>query len=132
MKLKHLGHPNILTMVDYNMDDEKPWYVAKYCEGGNVRENEPYLNRQQRGAIISQVYQGLAYCLSKGFIRTNIHLRDIFLKTGIDQNDTSEPQPVIGDFERCNQIKNYDDMMEGLANIEKTVNKLCRDFCLIR
>jgi serine/threonine protein kinase len=94
--LRRLSHPNILSVVDWDVDGDQPYYVAEYCERGSLES----LGAQQfRGnvpgtmAVLLPVADALVAAHKAGVIHRDIKPGNILLR----QDDT----PVLGDFGIC-------------------------------
>jgi len=101
--LKELEHPNILTMVDYNLDTDDPYHVTEYCEFGKITTARFINDPKAVNVLLQRIFRGLAYCWSKGIAPRDF---EIFLK----DNGEETPHPVIGDLESFKKIRSINDL----------------------
>lgn len=94
--VKMLNHPNILKLIDYNLDIDDPFMVTEYCEGGNLQDAKPFWINDPVCAIdlFLQICDGIAYAHSKSVIHRDIKPKNIFLRTSLGPT-------VVGDFGIC-------------------------------
>ena len=63
IKLK--GHPNIITLMDYEETKDKLYLIMEYCRGGELLEKlheKEVFTEAEAWSIISQVLAGVHYC----------------------------------------------------------------------
>jgi serine/threonine protein kinase len=94
--IRNLNHTNIVRLIDFNLDAEKPYLVTEYCSGGNLAAVTPYWRKSPVEGlhIFLQICEGVAYAHSKGIIHRDIKPDNIFLRT-------EEGPAVVGDFGIC-------------------------------
>jgi serine/threonine protein kinase len=92
--LKRLEHKCIAKLVDYNLEDEHPWFVQEYYSGGDledfVHRNDPLDPRPALDFLID-IASALQHAHSKGYIHRDIKPANIFL-------DSKYGPAVLGDF----------------------------------
>lgn len=90
-----LSHPNVLKVIDSDLDNSDPYFVAEFCAGGALGDAD--LSRFtliERLRIFSLICCGVGYAHSNGVIHRDLKPDNIFLR---DDQTT----PVIGDFGLC-------------------------------
>ncbi len=94
--VRNLSHENIVRLVDFNLEAEKPYLVSEYCCGGSLSKAEPFWRKSPVKAleIFQQICQGIAYAHSNGVIHRDLKPDNIFLRT-------QEGPAVVGDFGIC-------------------------------
>lgn len=101
--VRNLSHENIVRVFDFDLEDEKPYYVMEYCEGGSLRKADPFW--RDSPAIAFQLFQdiceGVLHAHAKGVIHRDLKPDNIFLRS-------KNGPPVVGDFGIC-----YVDDYEG-------------------
>ncbi len=109
-----LHHPNILEIVDQDLEHEKPYFVAEYCAGGSLADTD-----LSHYTIVEKLELFAAICRGVGFAHTHaapvIH-RDlkpdnIFLRADLRT-------PVVGDFGLCLITE---EGVERLTHVEEAV-----------
>lgn len=89
-----LSHPNILKIVDKNLDHTSPYFVAEYCPKGALEfEKLSGLFVIERLRIFSAICRGVGHAHSKGYIHRDLKPDNIFLR--------EDMTPVVGDFGLC-------------------------------
>lgn len=106
-----MEHPNVIKVVDYEVDGADPWMVTEYCKGRTL--NEADLNNwsiEEKYECFSDICRGAQYINSLGFTWGQAQLQNIFLK---EDGRT----PVIGDLEMSKNltIESGKDQMSSLA-----------------
>lgn len=92
--LRNLSHENIVKLIDFDLEDEKPWFVQEYCEGGDLAQ---YLQQQspldigKAFDIFIDVCKGLSYAHSQDIIHRDIKPKNVFLRG-------KDGPAVLGDF----------------------------------
>ncbi|MBD3616653.1 MAG: protein kinase family protein [Gracilimonas sp.] len=95
--LKGLDHPNIVKLLDYDLEHETPYLITEYCECGDMREAD--LDKwtiEEKYQCHQQICEGFAYLWGQGILKGDHNLKNIFLK--------ENKIPVIGDFEGARQL----------------------------
>jgi serine/threonine protein kinase len=81
-KAQQLSHPNIVTVYDFDRDEQLVYITMEYLEGESLEDylrNNRSMTVAQAFDIIKQVAQGLAYAHDKGFVHADIKPANIFL-----------------------------------------------------
>ncbi|HWQ34419.1 MAG TPA: serine/threonine-protein kinase [Blastocatellia bacterium] len=90
-----LSHPNVVRIVDYDLEAPKPYLVTEYCEDGHLsRMSLSGVELLDRLRIFALICRGVGYAHSKGVVHRDIKPENIFLR----QNRSI---PVVGDFGIC-------------------------------
>ena len=94
--IRNLLHENIVQLIDFDLEADKPYFVTEYCAGGSLSRAESFWRDSPVMAleIFRQICQGVAYAHSKGAIHRDLKPDNIFLRT------KSGPA-VVGDFGIC-------------------------------
>lgn len=92
-----LNHPNILKIVDYDIEAKKPFLVSEYCSGGTLKKLDiSKLSILDKLNIFLQICNAVGYAHSNNpqIIHRDLKPENIFFKEdGIT--------PVVGDFGIC-------------------------------
>lgn len=89
-----LSHPNILKIVDKDLEHDSPYFVAEYCPGGALNVDAlSQLSITDRLRMHSAICRAVGHAHSKGFIHRDIKPANIFLR--------GDMTPVVGDFGIC-------------------------------
>ena len=40
--IRNLSHPNIVRLIDFDLDASPPYLVTEYCSGGSLAKAEPF------------------------------------------------------------------------------------------
>src|ERR1043165_8554290 len=94
--IRNLNHENIVRLIDFHIDDPKPYLVTEYCVGGNLAETTPFWSEDPLIAIelFRQICAGVAHAHAQGIIHRDLKPEHIFLR--------QERGPaVVGDFGIC-------------------------------
>lgn len=95
--IEELSHPNIVQLVDSDLDSNKPYIVMEYCSGGALSDVKileyPLL---QRLRMFSAICRGVGHAHAHTPIITHRDLKpqNIFLRE-------DKVTPVVGDFGLC-------------------------------
>jgi serine/threonine protein kinase len=96
--IRNLSHENIVRLIDFNLEAEKPYVVTEYCSGGSLSEAEPFWQGApvQAFRIFQQICEGVAHAHAHepAIIHRDLKPDNIFLRT-------SEGPAVVGDFGIC-------------------------------
>jgi serine/threonine-protein kinase PpkA len=89
-----LSHPNILRIVDKDLEHESPYFVADYCPGGALTfEHISQFPLTDRLRMFSAACRAVGFAHSKGYTHRDIKPDNIFLR--------EDMTPVVGDFGLC-------------------------------
>jgi serine/threonine protein kinase len=94
--IRNLTHENILRLIDFDLDAEKPYLVSEYCAGKSLSQAEPFWHKSPVKAlgVFRQICEGMAYAHNQGVIHRDLKPDNIFLRT-------KEGPAVVGDFGIC-------------------------------
>lgn len=94
--VRNLTHENIVRLIDFDLEADKPYLVTEYCSGGNLAQAKPFWHNSPVKAleIFQQICEGVAYAHSQGIIHRDLKPENIFLRT-------EEGPAVVGDFGIC-------------------------------
>lgn len=95
--LASLDHPNIVTVLDYDLEAEKPYMITEYIEGGTLQDadlSEWSLEEKQK--IYWQICRAVGYVHSQGYIKNDIASGNIMLR--------EDKTPVLIDFEHSKPL----------------------------
>jgi serine/threonine protein kinase len=100
--LKKLDHPNILKIVDDNLESDKPYFVAEYCKGRALKDIDLAAFKDDIAAtvnILIPVIEGLEEAHKNHVIHRDIKPANILFR---------EPEmPVLADFGICHVEDGY-------------------------
>jgi serine/threonine-protein kinase len=97
--VRNLSHPNIINLIDFNLDTNQPYLVTEYCPGGSLEQaqkDNPFWHDSPIVALrlYLEILDGVAYAHSNQIIHRDLKPENIFLR---EKNGS----PVIGDFGIC-------------------------------
>lgn len=94
--VRNLNHENIVRLIDFNLETDKPYLVTEYCTGGSLSTAQPYWNDSPIRALelFEQICIGVAHAHSNKIIHRDIKPDNIFLRS-------NQGPAVIGDFGIC-------------------------------
>jgi serine/threonine protein kinase len=94
--IRNLSHENVLRLIDFDLDSEKPYLVTEYCAGGSLSQVEPFWARSPIIALktVIQVCQGILHAHNNKIIHRDIKPENILLRT-------DKGPAVVGDFGIC-------------------------------
>jgi serine/threonine protein kinase len=96
--IQRLSHENIVTLVDFDLEADRPYLVTEYCSGGSLAKAEPFWQGFPIIAleIFEQICLGIAYAHSQEppIIHRDLKPDNIFLRS-------AEGPAVVGDFGIC-------------------------------
>jgi serine/threonine protein kinase len=93
---RNMTHENIVRLVDFNLDHDKPYLVTEYCAGGSLAKAKPIWKDSPPIALrlFQQICNGVAYAHTQGVIHRDLKPDNIFLRTDAGP-------AVVGDFGIC-------------------------------
>jgi serine/threonine-protein kinase PpkA len=89
-----LSHPNVIKVIDYDIESDRPYLVAEYCSAGALGNTD--LSRYtivERLSMLTSICRGAGHAHSKGIIHRDIKPDNIFFR--------EDGTPVVGDFGIC-------------------------------
>lgn len=90
VNLKRLDHPNVIKLLDYDLEYDVPYLVVEYHPGGHItKENLSKFDLDEKEKIAKKVLDAARYCRSKGM--------DVYSADNIVL--TSDHEPIIIDME---------------------------------
>jgi len=91
-----LSHPNVVKLIDFDLDVSRPYIVTEYCEGGNLEEADPFWIGSPGDAfrIFDEICQGVVAAHNAGIIHRDLKPANIFLRSRLGP-------AVVGDFGIC-------------------------------
>jgi serine/threonine protein kinase len=92
-----LQHKNVVEVLEYDLDGQKPFFVTPYYEGGNLAEAEPFRfsDLGRLFDLFGQICDGVIAAHQAGIIHRDLKPENIFL-SGDPKGDA-----VVGDFGLC-------------------------------
>lgn len=94
--VRNLSHENIVNLIDFDLEDRRPYLVMEYCNGGSLAKSEPFwrVSPIRTLFLFEQICRGVAYAHSQGIVHRDIKPENIFLRT-------KDGPAVVGDFGIC-------------------------------
>jgi serine/threonine protein kinase len=94
--IRNLTHENILRLIDFDLEGEKPYLVSEFCAGKSLPQAEPFWQNSPVKALelFQQICGGVAYAHRQGVIHRDLKPDNIFLRT-------KDGPAVVGDFGIC-------------------------------
>lgn len=74
-----LNHPNIIELVDYNLDVEKPYLVTEYYKNGNLTNLNSNLTDVELLEIFAQIVNGVSAVHELGFVHRDLKPENILI-----------------------------------------------------
>ena len=100
--LQKLNHPNILKIVDQDLSDEKPYFVAEHCARGSLKDigtSRFAGNIAATVSILLPIISGLAEAHKNQVIHRDIKPANILFR--------DDETPVLADFGICHVDDGY-------------------------
>ena len=94
--LRTLHHPGILTLLEYDLEAEKPFYVAEYCSGGSLEKMGADRFKENSARVLKILLPILEALVAAH--QANVFHRDIKPANILLREDGT---PVLGDFGIC-------------------------------
>lgn len=108
--LASMDHPNIVTVLEYDLDTETPYMIMEFIEAGTIKDSDlSDWTIQERMSCFKKVCQAIAYVHEKGYRKQDIFRGNVFLR--------EDKTPVIGDFEHTRPIENTNHIAEEMAQL---------------
>ncbi|HQU83697.1 MAG TPA: serine/threonine-protein kinase [Pyrinomonadaceae bacterium] len=110
--IKKLKHPNIVNLIDFDLENNKPYLVTDYCAGGELTfDKVSNLSTIEKLKLFSTICKAIGYAHENGIIHRDIKPANILLQS-------DEKTPVVTDFGIC---FNTD---EGLERLTETIEQV--------
>jgi len=80
--LAHLDHPNIIRIIEFDIQDNIPYLVMVYAPNGSLRERHPLGDVLSLNVVINYVWQianAISYIHEQGFIHQDIKPENLLL-----------------------------------------------------
>ena len=86
------GHPNVLTVLDAGVEDERPWLATELCRRGSLATlvAEEQLDGPTALRVLARLADALAVAHDAGVLHSNVTPRSVLL--------TDAGEPALGDF----------------------------------
>lgn len=89
-----LHHPNIVEVVDFDTEGDRPYIASEYCEGGTLADAEfDSHDLIQKLEIFLGICRGVGYAHENGVVHRDLKPANVFLQ--------ADGTPVVGDFGLC-------------------------------
>jgi predicted Ser/Thr protein kinase len=91
-------HPNVVYTYGLSVEEEKPYIVLEYCEGGSLDKllANTLLNQNEQRALVLGIAMGLVHLHENKIIHRDLASRNVLLKEG---------KPKISDFGMSRVLK---------------------------
>jgi serine/threonine protein kinase len=91
--LKDIDHPNVMRIIDYQLNGNERWMVSEYLPGGDLLRALTHnsLSLHEKLELFTSACRGLAFVHEQKFTHRDIKPKNIFLRGAAGQ-------AVIGDF----------------------------------
>lgn len=103
--VRKLHHPNIVEIIDADLQSQTPYLVTEYCIGGSLDKAAPFWHNSPLTAIelFQQVCEAVVYSHSNNIIHRDIKPGNVFLRSQMGP-------AVLGDFGLC-YLQDYPDRL---------------------
>lgn len=89
--LRKLSHPGVVKIVDYNLEQERPYLVMEFCGGGDLSKLDlNALRGDQKLELFRQICAAVAEAHNAGIIHRDLKPKNILFR--------AELKPVVADF----------------------------------
>ena len=89
-----LAHPNLVRVIESNLDEREPFIVSEFCTRGHLTvDNTGGMTLTERLTLFSGICEGIAYAHRQGVVHRDVKPDNVFLK--------EDGTPVVGDFGLC-------------------------------
>lgn len=110
--IKLLDHPNIIKLVDFDLENDKPFFVIQYCEGGELTfERLKNFTPVEKLTLFLEICKAIGHAHEKGIVHRDIKPQNILFLDDIN------PIPIITDFGICFNTE------EGLERLTETIEQ---------
>jgi serine/threonine protein kinase len=96
--IRNLSHENIVSLIDFDLETERPYLVMEHCAGGSLSQAKPFWRESPVKAleIFQQICSGVAYAHNHEppIIHRDLKPDNVYLRS-------TEGPAVIGDFGIC-------------------------------
>ena len=96
--IQNLSHENVLDLIDFDLENEKPYLVTEYCPGGSLAQAEPFWRDSPTETleVFEQICEGVncAHNHDPPIVHRDLKPENIYLRT-------PEGPAVVGDFGIC-------------------------------
>lgn len=90
-----ISHPNVVQVVDFDLDSDPPYLVTEYYPGGTLSQIALHqLAIIDRLGIFAAICRGVGHAHNNGIIHRDLKPDNIFLRE-------DKTTPVVGDFGIC-------------------------------
>ena len=105
--LKTLSHPGILSIVDTGEADGMPYYVAEYCENGDLSKWKPSnTTLLEKVKLFHQITDAVSAAHAEGIIHRDLKPFNILVR--------ASGAMVVGDFGLCIHLNDLDGRLTSL------------------
>ena len=93
--MEAVDHPHALRVIEANIGNTPPYYVAEYCEGGSLAEQPErfYGDIDGTTTVLTQIAEALQAAHAAGVIHRDVKPANILFR--------KDGTPVLGDFGIC-------------------------------
>jgi serine/threonine protein kinase len=94
--VRSLSHKNVLQVIDFDPEADRPYLVTEYCENGALSEKLELLSAMpllERLRMFDQICEGVAHAHGHNITHRDLKPENIFLR--------GDMTPVVGDFGIC-------------------------------
>jgi serine/threonine protein kinase len=78
-------HPNVVYTYGLSVEEEKPYIVLEYCEGGSLDKllANTLLNQNEQRALVLGIAMGLVHLHENKIIHRDLASRNVLVRYGI-------------------------------------------------
>ena len=108
-----LGHPNLVSLIDFFEDEQKFYVVTELCTGGDLFDyiaDNGAITESTASVIFKQILDGVIFLHQNGIVHRDLKPENIFI--------THFPGIKIGDFGLC-----------GFTDANNLMNSFCGSPC---
>ena len=94
--VQSLNHENVIRLVAFEVDTDRPYLVTEYCAGGSLEQATPFWRDDpiQAFRVFDEICAGVEHAHAKGLIHRDLKPANIFLRM-------ANGPAVVGDFGIC-------------------------------